>query len=105
MNAAPACPRFLDPVVWDALLGVASAFARRGIRLFLFGSFASGEQRLGSDLDLGFRAERPIDDEVVDDLRDALDALPTIRRIDLVDFDRADPEFAAVALRSVIALD
>lgn len=98
------CPRFLDPQVWNDLRQVAAEFASRGIRLFLFGSFASGEQRPGSDLDPGFTASERISPEAVDSLRKAIDSLPTIRRIDLVDFRRADPAFARVALRSTMEL-
>jgi hypothetical protein len=34
----------------------------------------------------------------------AIDALPTIRQVDLVDFDRADPDFVRIASRHVIPL-
>lgn len=98
------CPLFLAPQVWNDLRQVADRFASRGIHLFLFGSFASGEQRPGSDLDLGFTASERISPEAIESLREAIDALPTIRRIDLVDFRRADPAFARVALRSVLEL-
>ncbi len=104
MTRCSDCPRHLDPQVWNALRDVAAEFASRGIRLFLFGSFASGEQRPGSDLDLGFTASERTSPQSVESLREAIDALPTIRRIDLVDFRRTDPAFARVALRSTMEL-
>ena len=65
--------------------------------MFLFGSFAAGTQRPGSDLDIGFDPAPGAPAVLVDELRRAIEDLPTIRPVDLVDFSRADPEFVRVA--------
>ena len=90
--------------MWDALCGIAARFAPRGVYLFVFGSFASGDQHQASDLDLGFRLQSGADRAIEHELRTAIDALPTIRAVDLVDFDCADPDFVRIASRHVIHL-
>lgn len=104
MPHAPTCPDRLHPAVWQALLAVAEQFTARGLSVFVFGSFASGSQHQASDLDVGFRRLPGTDAGAERDLRIAIDALPTIRQVDLVDFDRADPDFVRIASRHVIHL-
>jgi len=67
------------------------------LRVFLFGSFAAGTQRAGSDLDLGFEPVSSTPPELIAELRRAVEDLPTVRQVDLVDFSRADPDFVRVA--------
>ncbi|MBM4111489.1 MAG: nucleotidyltransferase domain-containing protein [Phycisphaerae bacterium] len=104
MPPAPTCPDRLHPAVWQALLAVAEQFAARGLSVFVFGSFATGTQHQASDLDVGFRRVHGTDTAAERDLRAAIDALPTIRQVDLVDFDRADPDFVRIASRHLIPL-
>ena len=77
-----------------------------GIRLFVFGSFARGDARPTSDLDLGFEALPSAVDPVgaAHRLRDRLEDLPTIRPADLVDFARVTVEFREHAGTCVIPL-
>lgn len=74
-----------------------------GVRLFVFGSFARGDARPNSDLDLGFEmvAESPSRSAALHRLQDQVANLPTIRPIELVDFDRVSPEFRAQASRTI----
>ena len=97
MASRSEAPRFLSPTVWAALCDIGRRFSARGLHLFLFGSFASGTQRPGSDLDLGFELAPGAPATIIDELRSAIDDLPTIRPVDLVDFTRADPDFVRVA--------
>lgn len=83
--------------MWSALCALGRRFSARGLHVFLFGSFAAGTQRPGSDIDLGFEASSDTPASVVDDLRRAVDDLPTVRHVDLVDFTRADRDFVRVA--------
>ena len=53
---------------------------------------------------LGFRLQPGADRAIEHELRTAINALPTIRAVDLVDFDRADPDFVRIASRHVIHL-
>jgi len=67
--------------------------------LFVFGSFARGDQRAGSDLDLGIEWRVPHSPSLFRELCADVEKLPTIRKIDLVDFSRVSPQWKEVASR------
>jgi hypothetical protein len=75
----------LPPQVLAALRRLGEDFHRQGVEVFLFGSFARGEARSNSDLDLAFGFLQAPEARLESDLYSALDELPTIRPIDLVD--------------------
>jgi hypothetical protein len=88
----------LPSPVLEGLRRLAAESSARGIRLFLFGSFARGDARPTSDLDLGYEMQggaQPVNRRW---LFDAVEALPTIRPIDLVDFASVSPAFRNIAL-------
>ena len=60
----------------------------------------------GADLDIGYEiGEENAEPAATErDLRRAMDALPTVRPIDLVNFNRADPAFVRTARANAIAL-
>lgn len=97
MGSTSDAPRFLSPLVWSALCALGRRFSARGLHVFLFGSFAAGTQRPGSDIDLGFELAPSTPATVIDELRRAVDDLPTIRPVDLVDFTHADADFVQIA--------
>ena len=68
-----------------------------GLVLFVFGSFARGDPHPTSDLDLGveWRGERNA--RAFLRLYWDLQALSTVRKIDLVDFEQIGPDFRRVA--------
>ena len=71
----------------------------RGHRVFLFGSRASGEAGARSDFDVGVYGAEPLplcDFYAVEDM---FDALPTLYRIDWVDFNRVSPAFRERAMK------
>ncbi|RTH15531.1 hypothetical protein CSW25_12535 [Thermus scotoductus] len=72
-----------------------------GTRLYLFGSFARGEGRQASDLDLALLSERPLRD-LLPLLKEALEEAPVVRRVDLVDLTEAEPAFRERVLREGI---
>ena len=81
----------------QALQELAWEYRRDGLELFIFGSFARGDQRPTSDLDIGveWRGER--NPETFLHLYRDVQALPTIRQIDLVDLAQVDPAFRRAA--------
>jgi len=81
----------------QALQELAWEYRRDGLELFIFGSFARGDQHPTSDLDIGveWRGER--NPETFLHLYRDVQALPTIRQIDLVDFAQVDTDFRRVA--------
>ena len=88
----------------QALQELAWEYRRDGLELFIFGSFARGDQRPTSDLDIGveWRGER--DPETFLHLYRDVQALPTIRQIDLVDLAQVDPDFRRAAASARIYL-
>lgn len=59
----------------------------------LFGSWASGNPRPHSDIDIAIDGPRPVDSAHMADIRDACDRLPTLFTIDLVDLAAVSPSF------------
>lgn len=90
------------PRVRQSLNAVAAHFASRGVRLFVFGSAAAHwpQAPAGADLDLGYEiaTAHPAQHATLRrELLLALDGLPTIRPVDVVDFAAATPEFRQTA--------
>jgi predicted nucleotidyltransferase len=67
-------------------------------RTFLFGSWASGEARERSDIDIGIEGPAEVKPAAMAEIREACDALPTLYTIELVDFARVPREFAGNAI-------
>lgn len=73
----------------------------RGHRVFLFGSRATGDARPHSDFDVGVAGDAPLPLDDFYAIEDQLDDLPTLYKIDWVDFNRASPHFRERAMRQV----
>ncbi len=93
----------LPQCVRAALRSLARDAAAAGGKIFVFGSFARGDARPTSDLDIGFYA-RPPDDTFRQMLAERIPALPTIRPVELVDFATLEPEFRAIAEKDILSL-
>ena len=76
----------------------------RGHRVFLFGSRATGDARLHSDFDIGVMGDVPLSLKDFYAIEDQLDDLPTLYKIDWVDFNRASPRFSERAARQIEVL-
>lgn len=70
-----------------------------GYRVFLFGSRAAGHARPRSDFDVGVMGSQPLPVKLYSDIEDAFDALPTLYRIDWVDFNQVSPSFRERAMQ------
>ncbi|MDO9391330.1 MAG: nucleotidyltransferase domain-containing protein [bacterium] len=66
-------------------------------QVILFGSRVSGEARPASDFDIGIKGEKPLASEIFSDIEDALESLPTLYKIELVDLSRVTPAFMEMA--------
>ncbi len=73
----------------------------RGHKVFLFGSRASGKAKARSDFDVGVYGENPLPIKTFFAIEDALDDLPTLHRIDWVDFNRVDQQFRERAMQQI----
>lgn len=90
--------------VLDFLLDTALDFRAKGAELVLFGSFAQGRHRPTSDLDLAIRWSARPDPSVRRQLAERLEALPSIRPVDLVDLNAVDPSLRAEIARHAVPL-
>ena len=79
--------------VMKALRKVAEKYKSKGIRLFIFGSFAKESNRSNSDLDIGIEWRKEHSHHIYRNIREDIWNLPTIRKIDLVDMSKASPDF------------
>lgn len=70
--------------------------------VFLFGSFAQGESVRGSDIDIGIMSAGPLSPAAFLALQEEIDTeLPTLRKIDLVDFNSVDRKVREEALKEI----
>lgn len=72
-----------------------------GHQVVLFGSRAQGKAKSRSDFDLGVIGDAPLPLEDFFAIQDMLDELPTLYRIDWVDFARVSERFRSQALQKV----
>lgn len=73
----------------------------KGYRVFLYGSRATAQARPRSDFDLGVYGERPLPIKSFFVIEAMLDELPTLYKIDWVDFNRASQGFRERAMKDV----
>ena len=66
--------------------------------LFIFGSEATGTADRRSDIDIGIVGPEPVSGAVMQQIRQDLETLRTLRPFDVVDFSRVDESFKAEAL-------
>lgn len=81
------------------ILGIISKYVDlKDYRIFLFGSRVSGKSTERSDIDIGIEGPIQIPRETMTKIREEIENLPTLYKIDLVDFKRVAPDFKEVAL-------
>lgn len=68
-------------------------------RLFLFGSRAQGNYDERSDIDIGMISDKPIPAETWLTIQENIELIPTLLKIDIVDFNSVDEEFKKIALK------
>lgn len=78
----------------DTILKILTAF-HPAAKIYLFGSYARGEQKWGSDIDIAIDINRAMTINEIELLRSLLEALPTAQKIDLVDVHNIPDELRA----------
>jgi len=98
----------LSPRICDELRQLGRRYANRGTRLFLFGSVARSwpAAPVGADFDLGYEfvSNPAAKDSLRRELERDVEALPTIRPIDLIDFSKVSAAFRAEAMQAIVEL-
>lgn len=69
-------------------------------RIFLFGSWAEGTALEHSDVDIGIEGLEPINSSLWLDIQEDIEALPYMRKVELVDFCRVTDDFKKIALQN-----
>ena len=68
-------------------------------RVFIFGSRVSGQGDERSDIDVGIQGASAVPIEVLGDIREEMENLDTLYKIDVVDFSTASDRFRQAALQ------
>ena len=74
-------------------------------RLYLFGSRVQGQATRRSDYDLGIMADGVLPLSTLARIREELEKIPVLQRIDFVDLSAANPAFVAIALKTSQLID
>lgn len=70
-------------------------------KVFLFGSRVSGGAKERSDFDVGVYGDSPLPLKEFFTIEDALDALPTLYKIDWVDLNQVASKFREEAMKNI----
>lgn len=70
-------------------------------RVFFFGSRVAGNGTDRSDIDIGIEGLEPVPFGIVLDMKEELKELPTLYKIDVVDFTGASKDFREVASKDI----
>ncbi len=73
-------------------------------QLFLFGSRAKGLHDDKSDIDIGIISDRKITAKQILMIQEKIEKIPTLLKIDFVDFDSVDNEFKKIALKHTLEI-
>jgi predicted nucleotidyltransferase len=71
---------------------------------FIFGSQANKTALIRSDIDVGIIADDAITSLQLANIHAAIENLPMLYKVDLVNFNDVDPQFKTIALKNVEAL-
>ena len=70
-------------------------------KVFFFGSRVTGRGNDRSDIDVGIDGPAAIPWQIMSEIREKLYNLPTLYKIDVVDFYDASPKFREVAIENI----
>lgn len=70
-------------------------------RIFFFGSRVSGSGNERSDIDIGIEGSQRVPPAIWAKILEGMDGLPTLYKIDLVDFKNISPDFRQAALKNI----
>lgn len=70
-------------------------------KLFYFGSRASGRAAAQSDFDIGIEAEGKMPFSAMEKIKEELEDVPVLQKIDVVDFARVPQEFLMEAKKNM----
>lgn len=72
-----------------------------GYRVFFFGSRVTGDSQEISDIDIGIEGSNPVPSNALWRIKDDIDHLPILYKIDFVDFARVSEDFRKFAKQKI----
>jgi predicted nucleotidyltransferase len=82
-----------DEVVREAFGIIRRHLPAPEFKVFLFGSWAKETADPSSDVDLAVLGPKAVEEMLLLRLREEIAAIPTLRRVDIVDLNRTDERF------------
>jgi|SRR3989339_605683 len=76
-------------------------FDAKNCQIFFFGSRVSGKGNERSDIDIGIECKHAIPLDVMAKIKEEIENLPILYKVEIVDFKAVTPEFRAVALKKI----
>jgi predicted nucleotidyltransferase len=82
-----------DEIIKEAVGVIRRYLPPEEFKVLLFGSWARGDAEERSDVDIGILGLRAVDDMLMLRIKGEIRAIPTLRRIDVVDLNQTDENF------------
>ena len=82
-----------DEIIREILKIIRRYLSSQDFKVFLFGSWAKGNAESTSDIDIGILGEEPVDSLVLMRIKGETEAIPTLRKVDIVDLKTVDEIF------------
>ena len=74
-------------------------------QVFYFGSRVAGFGDERSDVDLGIQGSKSVNPVILLKIKEEIENLPTLYKIDVVDINKSEPKFQKVALKKIEPLN
>lgn len=92
--------REIGPLLHEIVRIIRRHVPEESYQILLFGSWATLESLPTSDIDVGILGPSPVDDLAAARIRQEIDCLPTLRKIEIVDLRRVEDRFRHGAERA-----
>ena len=93
-------PDNIHPII-DRIAAIVRREMKGKYRLFLFGSRASGGRDPKADIDIGIIADKPVKAKTMVSIKERLEQIPTLLKIDFVDFSKVCQEFKDISMQKI----
>lgn len=70
-------------------------------KIFFFGSRVDGKGNENSDIDIGIEGQAAISSRIISNIKEDIENLPFLYKVEIVDFKSVSPDFRKVALRKI----
>lgn len=96
-------PGSIDKILSD-IKSIVSTKVKNNYQLYLFGSRTNGYGHEKSDIDIGILSKNQIPLSIMTEIRDNLENINTLLKIDFVDISTVSKDFRKIAMKSAIQL-